>query len=201
MEKDLISIIIPAYNAECEILRCLKSLLDQTYRNLEILVIDDGSTDTTYSIVKGVSLKDNRVKVFTQKNSGVSAARNLGIKKMHGKYVTFTDADDYVQKDYIEKMADYIDHYDLVICGYNMIREETIPVLLNSSCELTKEQFFEIMFCSKIISGSSCNKLFHTSIIYHNKICFPEQFIVNEDRVFCMNYYQYCLNTYYISEP
>lgn len=201
MEKELVSIIIPAYNAEHHISRCLESILGQTYQNLEILVIDDGSTDGTYSIVKGISYRDNRVKVFTQKNAGVSAARNLGVDNAQGKYMTFVDADDYVREDFIEKMAEHIEHYDLVICGYNLMRNKIVPMLLDKSRRLTKREFFKLMFCSKLITGACWNKLFYTNIVHNNQIRFPVQFIVNEDRVFCMLYYQYCKKVFYVSEP
>ncbi len=99
-----ISIIIPAYNAENTIEKCLKSILEQTYKNLEIIVINDGSKDNTFEICKKYSLQDKRIILINQKNHGVSYSRNLGIKKSTGEYITFADADDFLDKNCIETL-------------------------------------------------------------------------------------------------
>ena len=108
MENALISVIIPAYNAEEHIERCLDSVKTQTYSNLEILVIDDGSTDNTLQICENHSKSDNRIIVIHQSNSGVANTRNLGLDSCHGEYVTFIDSDDYVCDDFIEILYKHI---------------------------------------------------------------------------------------------
>lgn len=102
MNQKKISIIIPVYNAAEYLEKCVKSVISQTYKNLEIILIDDGSTDESGYICKKISDKDNRVKVIYQKNSGVSVARNNGIDNSTGEYITFIDADDYIESNYCE---------------------------------------------------------------------------------------------------
>lgn len=103
VSNPLISIVIPAYNVERYIERCLDSILKQTYRNLEILVIDDCSTDTTSNIIDSYANRDHRIRAIHHKNNlGYSGARNTGLDNCHGKYVTFVDADDWVEIDYVK---------------------------------------------------------------------------------------------------
>lgn len=101
----MVTIIIPAYNCEKTISRCIDSLIMQTYKDIEIIVVDDGSLDNTYDIIKRYSHIDNRIIPLKQKNGGPGAARNTGMKFAKGTYFTFVDADDTVEKDYVEKMV------------------------------------------------------------------------------------------------
>ena len=112
-----ISIIIPIYNAANTLDYCINSIINQDFTNWELLLINDGSTDGSFVICKRFEAKDNRIKTFTQNNSGVSAARNLGLKEAHGKYICFIDSDDYIESCYLSSLYKYKD-YDLVICGY-----------------------------------------------------------------------------------
>lgn len=115
---DLVSIIVPVYNCEKYIKGCLESILCQTYTNLEVIVIDDGSTDFTYQICSDIAKKDIRLQVIRNKNSGVSVARNIGINKSSGDIVSFVDADDIVEINYIENMIELMNmNCDMVICG------------------------------------------------------------------------------------
>lgn len=118
----LISVIVPAYNIESYIGRCLKSLSVQTYKNLEIIVVDDGSTDNTLSIIKECCNKDNRIKVIHKKNEGVSVARLTGMKKASGEYIGFVDGDDIVENDMFEFLMNNAKKYgaDISHCGYVM---------------------------------------------------------------------------------
>ena len=95
-----ISVIIPAYNVENYIEKCIESVINQTFRNIEIIVIDDGSTDGTTSIIRRYSKKDRRIVPIYKKNSGVSDSRNIGIDKFTGDYVFFLDSDDWIDEDY-----------------------------------------------------------------------------------------------------
>lgn len=105
MIKDLVSIIVPVYNVECYLDNCLNSLLMQTYANIEIILIDDGSVDNSSKICDEYAQKDDRVKVVHQKNQGVSRARNHGLNIASGEFFSFVDGDDTVEKDYIELMV------------------------------------------------------------------------------------------------
>lgn len=118
--SDLISIIIPVYNAEQTLAKCLDSILSQTYSHIEIIIINDGSTDSTQSIIDNFATKDSRIKSFYQNNSGNSSARNLGIKNSSSSLLTFIDADDWIEKDTLELLFYNLQKYnaDISICGY-----------------------------------------------------------------------------------
>lgn len=104
MDNELISIIVPVYNVEKYIAKCLDSLVNQTYLNIEILLIDDGSTDKSLSICKKYAAVDSRIKLFSKENGGVSSARNLGLLHVQGEYVVFVDSDDFVSPKYCEHL-------------------------------------------------------------------------------------------------
>ena len=96
--EELVSIILPIYNAEKYLERCLESIITQTYANIEIILINDGSTDNSINIIKEYAIKDSRIIIIDKENEGVSVARNIGILKARGKYICFVDADDYIRE-------------------------------------------------------------------------------------------------------
>ena len=98
----LISVIVPVYNGEQYITECIESILSQTYHNIEVIIIDDGSTDDTVRITRQYAAGDKRIKLISQSNRGPSCARNLGLENARGSYITFVDADDVVSTDYLE---------------------------------------------------------------------------------------------------
>lgn len=113
MSDMLISVIVPVYNIESEYLeRCINSICKQTYRNLDIVLVDDGSTDGSGAICDKFATEDNRIRVFHKENGGSSSARNLGIKEAKGEYLGFVDSDDYIEPDMYELLADAIVKYD-----------------------------------------------------------------------------------------
>lgn len=119
--KVKVSVIIPAYNAARTLPRCLKSIQAQYEQNWECIVVNDGSTDNTAEIIERYAMLDSRIRVITQANCGVSAARNCGLKHAIGEYVTFVDSDDYVELDYFQSALSAIDCYgvgsfDVGIC-------------------------------------------------------------------------------------
>ena len=107
-DNDLVSIILPVYNVQSYIEECVKSIINLKYKNFEAIFIDDGSTDNCYNILMNFSKQDKRIKVLHKNNGGVSSAKNLGLKKAKGKYITFVDPDDYVTPDYIDNLLDLI---------------------------------------------------------------------------------------------
>lgn len=121
MEEPLVSIIIPIYNAEKYLSECIKTVLDQTYTNIEVLLIDDGSTDNSFEICKEFERGDKRVHVIHQKNAGVSSARNTGIENAQGRYIAFVDSDDIVYHRYIQTLVNDLGHSILAMCAYEKI--------------------------------------------------------------------------------
>lgn len=125
-----VSIIVPIYNEEKTLERCLDSLHNQTFKDIEVLLINDGSTDSSLAICKRYSKLDERFKIFTQENAGPSAARNSGINHAEGEFIYFVDADDYIEHNAIERMyleADYTGA-DVTICGFYRITDEKITI-------------------------------------------------------------------------
>lgn len=115
----LVSVIVPVYNNEKYIKRCINSILAQTYNNIEVILIDDGSSDKSGLICDEFSSKDNRIKVIHQKNQGVSVARNVGIVTSRGEYLVFVDSDDYISKDLVEKCVDSVsDSNEIIMFDY-----------------------------------------------------------------------------------
>lgn len=145
MNQSLISVIVPVFNSEKYLLKTIKSILDQTHSNFELILINDGSTDNSESICLDYSKNDERIKYHTQQNQGPSAARNVGLDLARGEYVTFVDADDYLVEDGLEILLMNSEGSDLVISGYiNMFHNDkqssTLPKI---SKHYMKSEFIE----------------------------------------------------------
>lgn len=123
MRTPLISVIIPVYNVEKYLHRCLDSVIAQTYRNLEIICIDDGSVDESGKICDQYAVRDARIKVIHQENQGVSAARNRGLDAAEGEYIAFVDSDDYILEDMVERLYTELTRFNAmyVACGFNTV--------------------------------------------------------------------------------
>lgn len=168
-----ISIILPAYNAEKYIKRTIDSLLVQTYENIEIICINDGSKDSTLDILNEFHKKDSRVVIIDKKNEGVWRARFDGIKIASGEYLTFIDSDDYVDSTFIEKLYSSISENksDIAICGFRRIDEKTGKVLssemkFDKSRIITRDTNFEEIIS---INTALWNKMYKTSIVKNVK--------------------------------
>ena len=176
MNSDLVSIIIPVYNVEKYLKKCLDSVINQTYKNIEIIIINDGSTDNSLKICQNYEKKYSNIKVINQNNQGLSAARNKGIDESKGKYITFIDSDDYYDLDAVEKF--YIlateKNADLVCCGTYCENENGKYYLkhcLSEEKEYDNYEALETMLLSKGIDPSACNKFYKKKLF--NKIKFP----------------------------
>lgn len=203
MKNKKVAVVVPAYNAEKTINKCLNSLLNQTFKNFEIIVIDDGSQDSTVKIVKSfVNKNSNRIKLICQKNKGVSCARNMGIRHAYADYITFMDADDYVDQNYLETliMPVYEKNVQLSICGY--VKEEKQSLYkckyIEKGCINVKDLYNQI-FINNGIEGFVFNKLYNLSLIKKNNILFDSEIKVGEDLLFNIRYLQY-INSVYVSE-
>lgn len=170
-EQALISIIVAAYNIESYLSRCLDSILAQTYQNLEIIVVDDGSVDATGKICDEYAQKDSRIQVIHQMNMGLSGARNSGLKIATGEYVGYVDGDDYIEPEMYEAMLHACMQNDaqLAICAYQQIGNER-PQSSFSRKEyvLTREEALEIYICdnkSYHIYNAVWSKLFRQDIL------------------------------------
>lgn len=123
--EELITVIVPVYNTAKFLRKCLHSIIQQTYQNLEILIVDDGSTDESISICEEIKRNDNRVSIIRQMNCGVSAARNCAIAAAKGEWLVFVDSDDYIDSDMVEKLYCAVRRYqaDYAVCGYACVSE------------------------------------------------------------------------------
>ena len=123
----LISVIVPIYNVEDYLCRCVDSILTQTYKNIEVILVNDGSTDNCGKICDEYALKDKRVKVIHKKNGGIADARNAGLDICCGDYIGFVDSDDYIAEDIYEVLYDFArtNILDVAICAINIAYEET----------------------------------------------------------------------------
>ncbi|MHB0809374.1 MAG: glycosyltransferase family 2 protein [Facklamia hominis] len=197
-----ISVILAVYNEEKNIESMLINLLNQTYRNFEIIIINDGSIDNTERICKKYSIRDNRIKYFYQSNKGVAAARNLGLNYAIGTYITFLDGDDSVENNYLESLiepflSNFDQQLDLVICSYFQNGKQ-----INFSEEIRDREFvLDEMTSVKGSKGYLWNKLFRANLIKRHKITFPEEIKVTSDFPFCIEYLLHSKRIQYISKP
>lgn len=148
-----ISIIIPAYNAEKEIVRCIDSILNQTYNCFEIIIIDDGSTDRTLEICKKYAEKDVRILVKSQENKGVSATRNLGLNLSRGKYICFVDADDYLDCRYLEILLKNIlkTNADISMCKWSRNGIDQTNIELSEEVWDRENTFYQFLNMEKLM--------------------------------------------------
>lgn len=192
--RPLISVIVPVYKVEKYICECIESIINQTYKNLEIILIDDESPDNSGIICDEYAKKDPRLKVIHQKNGGLSDARNSGLKIMTGEFLMFVDSDDYITKDCIEKLYELSIHYnaDLVIGGTEKFDDETKKVIWSTYDNsdnisvLDKEAAMKDMFENGCASWA---RLYRSEI--HKDILFPVGEI-NEDEAIVLHLLEQC---------
>ena len=185
----MISIIVPVFKAEKYLHRCVESILSQCYTDFELLLIDDGSPDNSGVICDEFALKDKRVRVFHKTNGGVSSARNFGLSRSQGEWITFIDADDYVHPEFLSSLYEKHD-FDLIVGSFQIVGSNeswggTLKEQSYSKLALRKE----ILDLSSIINFQTpWGKLFRTSIIKDNHIFFDEKIYIGEDSLFILNY-------------
>lgn len=195
MNNKLISLIIPIYNAEKYLSNCIDSILNQTYSNIEVVLVNDGSTDRSGEICEEIKAEDSRVKVIHQKNSGPSAARNAGVLKSKGDYLQFVDADDHIESIMVEKLLSVCENeVDLVLCGYYINGEEVKENIPDDEGMHTLTEFiskFPVFFKKNLINSPG-NKLYRTKIIKDNAIKFNKNINNGEDLLFNIEYIKHC---------
>ncbi|MFV0577641.1 MAG: glycosyltransferase family 2 protein [Fusobacterium ulcerans] len=193
--SDLISVIVPVYNVEKYLERCLNSIIDQTYKNIEIICINDGSNDSCGDILKIYNKKDNRVKIIEQENQGLSSARNTGLVAAGGEYIFFVDSDDWLPLNALELLYKKIkkDNSDIVI-------GTIVKVYLNKSKKYvlknleekiySSEEYLKYSMKNKNFTANVVNKLYKTKIIRKYNICFEKE-VLFEDFLFTIQYLIY----------
>jgi hypothetical protein len=198
----LISVIVPAYNVEKYIKTCLDSLINQTYSNFEIIVINDGSTDQTEKILNEYE-SNPKIRIFSQKNGGLSAARNQGLNLANGELVCFIDSDDSVKSDYLEKLAAPFfedSNIDITVCGYqekfenseinHVLKSQKITGAQATKDLLIKQQDFNIL---------AWNKLYRKKLFSNNHIEYPAGQI-HEDNLTTYKLFSHAQKVFYISD-
>ena len=172
---DKISVIVPVYNVEKYVKKCLESISNQTYKNIEIIIVNDGATDNSEKICREFVGNEDRAKLYTKENGGLSSARNHGMQFVTGNYVLFIDSDDYISEEMIEELYNNIkaESADVSVCGvYNVYSDGQSPQCKEEvyfSCD--RDGFLKEYFIGEKIPGTICNKLISYEIA--SKISFP----------------------------
>lgn len=198
MDNILITVVIPIYNSESTLEKCVRSVIDQTYSNLEIFLINDGSTDNSIKICKKLRAEDDRIKIFDKTNSGVSDCRNLGLLNAHGHYISFLDSDDYLDTKLYEFLANLVkqNDYDMIQFLYFVHEKETTrKYKVGNFCEdmlLTDDQIMKHFLDRKrkILLNNVWSKLFKTSVA--KNIRFDCRLQLSEDEKFSFDYLMLC---------
>lgn len=188
----MISVIIPVYNAYDTIQKCLLSVQRQTYKDFEVIIIDDGSTDLSASLCKSFCDKDKRFTYFYKKNEGVSTARNMGIENSRGESICFLDSDDTFSPDYLKHLSE--DSADLVITGAKVYGTNTIysQYETNRNIAVSADNINELIRLGGI--NVVWGKIFRKDILNKFNIRFDEKFSYGEDTLFVVSYLLYCKN-------
>ena len=201
MENELISVIINVYNGEKYIKKCLDSVISQTYKDLEILIINDGSIDNTLSICE--SYKDKRIKIITTENSGLSMSRNVGLDKAKGDYIYFVDADDFIELDTIEYLYNLCKKYEVPIATCKYLEISDYNYTLNNVEEkiniVSSKEFLKDVLLLKNKAVSTWNKLLKKELFdnlrFENRIindmAFTHKLIMKVDKIACSNQIKY----------
>ena len=169
--ETLLSVIIPVYNVEEYLVKCVESILNQTYRSLEVILVNDGSKDASGSICDKLAAKDPRVKVIHKENGGLSSARNAGMDAATGEYITFVDSDDWIEADAYEHLMALIERYQVkLVCGGNFdvdggTGNKTLGLTPKKEEVITAEEFVARMFLWDGCDSSACDKVYHRSLL------------------------------------
>jgi glycosyltransferase involved in cell wall biosynthesis len=174
----MVSVIIPVYNVQDFLARCVDSVLAQTYSDLEIILVDDGSIDISGDMCDEYAIKDSRVKVIHKENGGLSDARNAGLERARGSYVTFIDADDYVHPQFVELLVNTIKSTgaQIAACTWQELNDGDKPRRVRTKkprCRIyTQEEAINSVFYQKQLNHSACSRIFETNLF--RDLRFPE---------------------------
>ena len=198
MESPLCSILVPIYNSAIDLVPCLESIRHQKYQNLEILLVNDGSSDSSLEICRMYARLDPRIVIIDKENSGVSGTRNVAIEHATGKYLQFVDSDDYLDVNATRLMVEAMEEnkVDLLLCNYcSVTRDEKMQVFgfLPPDTRMDKAQFARYLMeePASFYYGVMWNKLYRRDIIMDNHIRCNEEFTWSEDMLFNLEYIRY----------
>ena len=184
-QSPLVTIIVPVYNVEAYLRRCIDSITNQTHANLEIILVDDGSSDNSSRICDMYAAADPRVIAIHKENEGQSKARNVGLDRAQGEYISFVDSDDLIENNYVENMLRNAvsDNADVVVSGYRIVKDDG-----SEHCSAPNEMFLktniEVLraFCKCIFQPTPCAKLYSAQFISRNGLRFSEG-VIYEDQL------------------
>lgn len=189
MYNPKISVIVPVYNVEKYLSRCIDSILAQTFTDFELLLIDDGSNDNSGNICDDYVKKDNRIRVFHKENGGVSSARNLGLNKAKGEWICFVDSDDTVSVKYLYNMSNFIRYEDMLILSNYRDKDKSDCIIKLDNVTLYKDEIVRYFIANKVLTLSGpCSKLFNNGIIRKYSLRFPDSIQMGEDTIFLIRY-------------
>lgn len=185
-----ISVIVPVYNAQETIEKCINSILLQTYTNLEVIIVNDGSQDNSNEICEKIASTDKRIRYYSKNNTGVSDTRNFGLKESKGDYIAFVDSDDFLNKDMYEVMINEIQDSDILICNYSLFNKEYQKIEKKSF--FNNSSYSSLSEMIKNIDGNDMNryfnppwnKLINRNLINKNLIRFDDNLSLGEDLIF-----------------
>lgn len=191
--NSLVSVIIPAYNVGRYIEGCVRSVMDQTYSNIEILVVDDGSPDDVPEIIDRLAMQDKRVVPIHQQNAGVSTARNVGIKASKGEYLVFVDGDDYIAPDFVEYMLKLVEETGGELClSLNFFTKDKEKQVENETVEILDPVTATALLLSPRIIVGSVNKIYKKSVLKENDLKFQTHLFYGEGLYFYTAFAQLC---------
>lgn len=193
MINSLVSVIIPAYNVGRYIEECVRSVMEQSYSNIEILVVDDGSPDDVPEIIDRLATQDKRIVPIHQQNAGVSAARNAGIKASKGEYLVFVDGDDYIAPDFVEYMLKLIEETGGELClSLNFFTKDKEKQVENETVEVLDPVTATALLLSPRIIVGSVNKIYKKSVLKENDLKFQTYLFYGEGLYFYTAFAQLC---------
>lgn len=206
MNNKKISIIVPVYNVKEYIEKCIYSIINQTYQNIEIIIIDDGSNDGSSEICDELAKKDSRIIVIHKKNEGVSSARNIGIANATGSYIGFVDSDDFVEPNLFNTLLECMELYnsEMSTCNYNIVTTKETKCFYHGEIENdiliinSKDEFYRLLN-KNYYKGFLWNKLFKTEIV--KKIGFDNNIYMCEDLLFVVKYAEQCNKFTFYERP
>ncbi len=197
-----ISIIVPVYNAERFIAQCINSVLMLNERDWELILVDDGSNDQSVDICSRFATQDSRIKICSQRNAGASAARNVGLDYAKGEWISFVDADDWVDENFFDCLSATFE-YDIVYFGFKTLKNSQVinNVICNKSYSATgniDSTLVDLLLSKELFYGFTWNKFYRRSIIEQNRLRFNEELTIKEDEEFIIRYCRF-INSLYIS--